>query len=109
MMRRMHESMPEEFAARHEQMIIFMWGRRWSLPWQEGKPPDQPPPHLKERKFWEGSLFGVAVNAQSFPGIIAVHAKADYILNFKKEIGVQRQMSFSTTPPMVSMAMSRFG
>jgi signal transduction histidine kinase len=73
-------------------MIIFMWGRRWSLPGQAEKSPDQPPPHLRERKFWEGSLFGVAINAQSFPGIIAVHAKADYILNFKKEIGVQHQI-----------------
>jgi signal transduction histidine kinase len=92
MMTRMRESMPEKLRTRHEEMIIFMWGRRWSLPGEKDKRPVQPPPHLKERKFWEGSLFGVAVNAQSFPGIIAVHAKADYILNFKKEIGVQHQI-----------------
>ncbi|HEU4344094.1 MAG TPA: ATP-binding protein, partial [Candidatus Binatia bacterium] len=33
-----------------------------------------------------------AVGARSFPGIIAIHANADYILNFEKEIGVQRQI-----------------
>jgi signal transduction histidine kinase len=34
----------------------------------------------------------VAVGARSFPGIIAVHADADYVLNFKNEIGVQHQV-----------------
>ena len=52
---------------------------------------DLPPP-LKEKKFWEGSLFGVAVGARAFPGVIVVHANAEYILNFKDEIGVQRQI-----------------
>lgn len=92
MMAQMHESLPEEPMLRRHQMIIYMWGRRWTLPWETEKPPQKPPPNLKERKFWEGSLFGVAIQAQSFPGIIAVHANADYILNFKKEIGVQRQI-----------------
>lgn len=91
MMARMHGSHPEEHMRRQE-MIIYMWGRRWALPWEKEQAPAEPPPHLKERKFWEGSLFGVAIQAQSFPGIIAVHANADYILNFKKEIGVQRQI-----------------
>ncbi|MBI1999850.1 MAG: hypothetical protein HYS69_01405, partial [candidate division NC10 bacterium] len=44
----------------------------------------------KIRRFWEGSAFGVAIPAQSFTGIIAVHADAGYLLNFRKEIGVQR-------------------
>lgn len=92
MMAQMRESLSEEHLLRRQQMIIYMWGRRWSLPWEKEKPPAEPPPDLKERKFWEGSLFGVAIRAQSFPGIIAVHANADYILNFKKEIGVQRQI-----------------
>lgn len=92
MMARMRESLPEEHMLRRQQMIIYMWGRRWALPSEKEQAPAEPPPHLKERKFWEGSLFGVAIQAQSFPGIIAVHANADYILNFKKEIGVQRQI-----------------
>ncbi|MBI2358741.1 MAG: hypothetical protein HYV04_07505 [Deltaproteobacteria bacterium] len=92
MMARMEESLSEEHMSRRQQMIIYMWGRRWALPGEKGQAPAEPPPHLKERKFWEGSLFGVAIQAQSFPGIIAVHANADYILNFKKEIGVQRQI-----------------
>ena len=37
-------------------------------------------------------MFGVAVGARAFPGVIVVHANADYILNFKNEIGVQRQI-----------------
>jgi signal transduction histidine kinase len=53
---------------------------------------DEPPPKIAERKFWEGSVFGVAIGASSFPGIIAVHANADYIVNFRKEIDVQKQI-----------------
>ncbi|HEX9880621.1 MAG TPA: ATP-binding protein [Candidatus Binatia bacterium] len=75
-----------------QQMMIFMWGRSWVLPGdQEDTAPVEPPP-VTEQKFWEGSVFGVAIGARSIPGIIAVHANADYILNFKKEIGVQRQI-----------------
>lgn len=66
-------------------MMMYMW-RRWSG--GEGVAP----PAIKEGKFWEGSLFGVAVGAWSFPGIIAVHADANSVLNFRKEIGVERQM-----------------
>src|SRR3972149_12072488 len=43
--------------------MMYMWGRRWALP-REGAAP----PRVKDRKFWEGSLFGVAVGARSFPG-----------------------------------------
>jgi two-component system, NtrC family, sensor histidine kinase HydH len=71
---------------------MFMWGRHWPLPMQRKETAEELPPRLKEKKFWEGSVFGVAVGARSFPGVIAVHANADYILNFKNEIGVQRQI-----------------
>jgi len=69
-------------------MMVFMWGRRW----RRGQEGGFPPPKIAERKFWEGSVFGVAIGATSFPGIIAVHANADYILNFRKEIEVQKQI-----------------
>jgi signal transduction histidine kinase len=92
MMARMHEGLPQERMLRRHQMTVYMWGRRWALPGEKENTPAEPSPHFKEQKFWEGSLFGVAIQAQSFPGIIAVHANADYILNFKKEIGVQRQI-----------------
>ena len=53
-------------------MMMYMWGRRWSPPGTEG----DVPPTIRDRKYWQGSLFGVAVGARSFPGIIAVHADA---------------------------------
>jgi|GEM_PF-635805 len=72
--------------------MSFMWGHRW---W--GAPRGDPsqlfpslPQGAKIRRFWEGSAFGVAVPAQSFRGVIAVHADAEYLLNFRREIGVQR-------------------
>ena len=92
MMRQAWGQLPEEIRRERQAMMTFMWGRRWSLPEEREKVPAQAPPKLKEKKFWEGSAFGVAMGARSFPGIIAVHANADYILNFKNEIGVQRQI-----------------
>jgi len=92
MMRQAWGQLPEEIRRERQGMMTFMWGRRWSLPEEREKVPAQAPPKLKETKFWEGSAFGVAMGARSFPGIIAVHANADYILNFKNEIGVQRQI-----------------
>jgi signal transduction histidine kinase len=68
----------------------FMWGHRWGGP--RGDPAQlfpSLPKDAKVRRFWEGSAFGVAVPAQSFSGIIAVHADAEYLLNFRQEIGVQ--------------------
>lgn len=82
----------EEAWKERRAMMTYMWGMHWSLPGEKARPGAQPPARLKEKKFWEGSVFGVAIGAQSFPGIIAVHANADYILNFKKEIGVQQQI-----------------
>jgi len=70
----------------------FMWGHRW---WggSRGDPAHlfpSLPKGAKVRRFWEGSAFGVAVPAQSFSGAIAVHADAEYLLNFRREIGVER-------------------
>ncbi|MBI2163702.1 MAG: hypothetical protein HYU32_06145 [candidate division NC10 bacterium] len=71
--------------------VPFMWGHRWGT--VRGGPASgfpSLPANAKIRRFWEGSAFGVAIPAQSFTGIIAVHADAGYLLNFRKEIGVQR-------------------
>jgi signal transduction histidine kinase len=68
----------------------FMWGQRWGGP--RGDPTrlfPALPKNAKIRRFWEGSAFGVAVPAQSFPGVIVVHADGEYLLNFRKQIGLQ--------------------
>ncbi|OGQ89623.1 MAG: hypothetical protein A2253_12080 [Deltaproteobacteria bacterium RIFOXYA2_FULL_55_11] len=92
-MMKMRGAGTEEASQRHQQMMSYMWGRRWWLPQDEKeKTASEPPSKVKDKKFWEGSAFGVAIGARSFPGIIAVHANADYILNFKKDIGVQDQI-----------------
>lgn len=92
MMARMHGPRSGETFPPHPPFKPFMWGRHWPLPMHGEETPEELPPPLKEKKFWEGSVFGVAIGARSFPGLIAVHANADYILNFKNEIGVQRQI-----------------
>jgi signal transduction histidine kinase len=68
--------------------ILYVWGKLWS---QHSKGYSHPR-RLVQSSFWKGSVFGVAVGAQSFPGIIAVRADSDYVLNFQKEIGVQHQI-----------------
>ena len=88
MMGQMEGLPPDSPADPHGAMMTFMWGRRWRLPQEH----DEPPPKIADRKFWEGSVFGVAIGASSFPGIIAVHANADYIVNFRKDIDVQKQI-----------------
>lgn len=90
MMARVGRLSPEDLPPTTETVIVFMWGRRWHLPEEEGHPQAQPPPQIAARQFWQGSVFGVAIGARSFPGIIAVHANANYILNFRREIEVQR-------------------
>ncbi|HET7876658.1 MAG TPA: ATP-binding protein [Methylomirabilota bacterium] len=90
MMGRMMEAMPGAGppADEHRSMMQYMWGRRWSP-----SPGDESaPPAIRDQKFWKGSVFGVAVGARSFPGIIAVHADADSVLRFSREVGVQRQV-----------------
>jgi signal transduction histidine kinase len=70
-------------------MMRFMWGRRWGRP---AEPAEGAPSSIRDRKFWEGTDFGVATGARSFRGIIAVHADAESILTFRREIGVERQL-----------------
>jgi signal transduction histidine kinase len=83
----------EELLQRRQQMISYMWGKRWRLPGEKpGNLAAELPPKITRSEFWKDSAIGVAVGARSFPGIIAIHANADYILNFEKEIGVQRQI-----------------
>lgn len=88
MMARMGKLPPAESDEQRRTMMTFMWGRRWRLA-QDAAPP---PPKVAAKKFWEGSVFGVAIGARSFPGIIAVHANADYIVNFRKQIAVQKHI-----------------
>jgi two-component system sensor histidine kinase HydH len=76
----------------HWPLMMYLWGRRWGQSPEPGVEGGEGPTAIRERKFWEGSLFGVAVGARSFPGIIAIHADADYVLNFRREIGVERQI-----------------
>ncbi len=83
-------------------MMMYMWGRRWSPPSPEG----EVPPVIRDRRFWQGSVFGVAVGARSFPGIIAVHADAAYVLNFSREVGVQHQVEeMGRQPDIDSIAL----
>jgi len=82
----------EETAQPHRATVTYAWGKRWRLPTEVDAKPGEPPPGIKDKEFWKGSTFGVAVDASSFPGIIAIHANADYVFNFEKVIGVQRQI-----------------
>jgi signal transduction histidine kinase len=83
------ERPPEHHAAPERPLARWMWGRRWMRPFE---PAPDSLPVITDRKFWEGSVFGVAIGARAFPGIIAVHADADYVLSFRKEVGVERQI-----------------
>jgi len=86
----------------------FMWGHRWhdaATPSRAGEAP-QAPPALRERKFWEGSEYGVAVPAGSFPGIIAIHADARFLLNFREQVGVQPLLEdLGRQPGVASVAL----
>jgi signal transduction histidine kinase len=68
--------------------MMYMWGRHWAPPPAE----EEVPAAIRDRKFWTGTVLGVAVGARSFPGIITVHADANSVLNFRRDIGVQRQV-----------------
>jgi len=87
------EKTREGIFQQHRPTISYAWGKRWRLPTEKAEEPTaEPPPGVKSKEFGNGSAFGVAVGARSFPGIIAVHANADYIFNFDKAIGVQTQI-----------------
>ncbi|HWH76213.1 MAG TPA: ATP-binding protein [Candidatus Binatus sp.] len=87
------EKAREGILQQHRPTISYAWGKRWRLPTEKAEDATgEPPPGVKNKEFWKGSAFGVAVGARSFPGIIAVHANADYIFNFDKAIGVQTQI-----------------
>lgn len=73
-------------------MMPFMWGRRWHRP-QEDAASAPAPAAVRDRRFWEGTVFGVAVGATSFPGVIAVHADAAFVLAFREAIGVDRHLA----------------
>ncbi len=68
-----------------QESTVHIWGRLWSQPRGQA-------PALPQHKFWEDSVFGVALEARSFPGFIAIHADASYMLKLQHEIGVQRQI-----------------
>jgi two-component system sensor histidine kinase HydH len=83
-------------------MMMYMWGRRWSPPTAEG----EVPPVIRDRKFWQGTVFGVAVGARSFPGIITVHADAAYAVSVGRQIGVQHQVEeMGRQPEIDSIAL----
>jgi signal transduction histidine kinase len=86
-------------------MMMYMWGRRWTPP----EPGPAPPPAVASRQFWQGSVFGVAVQARSFPGILAVHADAGFVLNFVREIGVERQMAELARHPGIAFIVLEDG
>ncbi len=68
----------------------FMWGQRWGG--MRGDPAQlfpSLPKDAKIRRFWEGGGFGVAVPAQSFSGVIVIHADAGDLLSFRRETGLQ--------------------
>jgi two-component system sensor histidine kinase HydH len=83
----------EELFQRRLQTMSYMWGKRWRLPREKAENrAAELPPRVTGNDFWKESVFGVAIGAHSFPGIIAIHANADYVLNFEKEMGVQTQI-----------------
>jgi signal transduction histidine kinase len=92
----MHRMQPPEAGATDEPPagrphgMPFMWGQRWGMRGDPGLLFPALPPGTPVRRFWEGSEFGVAVPAQSFSGIIAVHAGGEYLLAFRRESGLQR-------------------
>jgi signal transduction histidine kinase len=79
-------------AARPGMPMRYMWGRRWAPP-----PSDAgerlAPSAIRDRRFWEGSIFGVAIGATAFPGIIAVHADAGALVDFRRDVSVDQQLA----------------
>lgn len=91
--REKRENAGAELLQRDEPTMSYMWGKRWPLPGANpGNQDAKLPPRITGGEFWKSSAIGAAVGARSFPGIIAVHANADYVLNFEKEIGFQHRI-----------------
>jgi len=96
MRQRMREGMerwmgpPGKGAEHGKWPMPFMWGWRSREPQPPAPQAPALPPAVKEQKFWEGSDYGVAIPATSFPGIIAVHADARILLEFREQVGIQR-------------------
>ena len=68
----------------------FLWGMRWGG--ARGDPSrlfPSLPKHAAVRQFWAGSAFGVAVPAQSFNGVIVVHAEAEALVALRQHVGPQ--------------------
>jgi signal transduction histidine kinase len=64
------------------------------------------PAIVKDRKFWDGTVYGVAIGARSFRGVIAVHADAAYVLNFRRDVGVDRLLAdFGRQPGVESVTL----
>ena len=90
---RMNGQFSDQTSPPHPPFKPFMWGRHWPLPQHRERPPEELSPRLKERKFLGRQRLWCCNRRPSFSRrYFAVHADADYILNFKDEIGVQRQI-----------------
>lgn len=85
----------------------FMWGlRRREPPASSSSQTPALPPAVKERTFWAGSDYGIAFPATSFPGIIAVHADARILLEFRDQVGMQRLLEeVGRQPDIASVAL----
>lgn len=57
-----------------------------------------------EERFWLGSEYGVAVKREAAPGIVLITAPAEYILTFRKEIGLQRLIDDLARNPLITDA-----
>ena len=105
MMGMMGRPPPRRHGGRSERraMMMYMWGRRWSPPSARGT---RSRPRSATASSGRAAVFGVAVGARSFPGIIAVHADAAYVLDFSREIGVQHQVEeLGRQPDIDSIAL----
>ena len=74
-------------------MMRYMWGRRWAPPIAPDAGESPAPTAIRDRRFWQGTVFGVAIGATAFPGIIAVHADASALVDFRRDAGVERQLT----------------
>jgi signal transduction histidine kinase len=80
-------------AERPRMRMRYMWGRRWAPPLAPDAGELPAPTAIADRRFWEGTVLGVAIGATSFAGIIAVHADATELVEFRRDVGVDRQLA----------------